>query len=82
MRGQVLVLDRARGTQLSSFDVREYKMPVVNEYTDRLFLAAHDGLIICLHDRHYATPSWNKQLLEEGKPEQRKRMEVIGQKAQ
>ncbi len=78
--GQLLVLDRARGTLLSSYDVRDYKVVVVNDYTDRVFLAAHDGLIICLHDKHYATPAWSKQFVEEGKPEKRKKMEAPGQK--
>jgi outer membrane protein assembly factor BamB len=71
-RSQLLVLDRARGTQLSSYDGRDFTVPIVNDFTDRVFLGAHDGLLICLYDRHYPTPAWNKQLLEE-KPEPRKR---------
>lgn len=78
--GQLLLIDRARGTELTRYDIREFKVPVVNDYTDRVFLAAHDGLVICLHDRHYATPAWSKQLVEEGKPEKRKPMELPGQK--
>jgi outer membrane protein assembly factor BamB len=54
--GRLLVLDRRRGTQLSSYDVRDFAFPVRNEQTDRLFLAANDGLIVCLHDKEYATP--------------------------
>jgi hypothetical protein len=29
---------------------------VTNELTDRLYLASHNGLIVCLHDRAYPTP--------------------------
>ena len=35
---------------------RDWVFPVPNEYTDRLFLAANNGVIVCLHDRDYATP--------------------------
>jgi outer membrane protein assembly factor BamB len=79
-RGQLLVLDRARGTQLSSYDARDYVVPVVNEYTDRLFLAAHDGLLLCLRDRLYPTAAWNKQLLEEKRAEPRKKDEKMMEK--
>src|SRR5262249_42778571 len=27
-----------------------------NEQNDRIYLAANDGLLVCLHDREYATP--------------------------
>jgi outer membrane protein assembly factor BamB len=50
---RLLVLDRARGTELSRWDDREFNVPVVNELTDRLLLAAHDGLIVCLRDKEY-----------------------------
>lgn len=74
--GQLLVLDRARGTQLSNYDVRDFVVGVDNEYTDRFFLAAHDGLLVSLHDRDYTSPVYHKQLVEEQKL-QRKRMEEM-----
>jgi outer membrane protein assembly factor BamB len=49
--GRLLVLDRARGRQLGSYDAREFVVPVSNQWTDRLYLASHDGLLVCLHDR-------------------------------
>jgi outer membrane protein assembly factor BamB len=79
-RGHLLVLDRKRGTPLGSYDISDFKVPIVNDYTDRVFLASHDGLLICLHDRHYAAPSWNKQLLEEPKPQPRQRAEAMADK--
>lgn len=54
--GQLLVLDYARGTRLSTFDTRAFVVPIGNEVSDRILLASHDGLLICLHDRDYATP--------------------------
>src|SRR5207248_5536007 len=55
--GRLLVLDRARGTTLSTYDgTRDFVFPVQNDLTDRLYLAAHNGLIICLHDRDAETP--------------------------
>jgi outer membrane protein assembly factor BamB len=54
--GRLLVLDRARGTTLSVLDVRDFVVPYVNDRTDRLLLAANNGMILCLHDRDYAEP--------------------------
>jgi hypothetical protein len=55
--GQLLILDRERGSVLATYEAgREFVMPLVNELTDRLFLASQDGLIVCLHDRDYPTP--------------------------
>jgi hypothetical protein len=54
--GRLLILDRKRGITLSTYDVRQFPFPVSNEVTDRLYLAAHDGLLVCLHDRAYPTP--------------------------
>jgi outer membrane protein assembly factor BamB len=54
--GRLLILDRRRGVQLSVYDVHDFVFPVTNEVTDRLFLAANNGLIVCLHDRDYPTP--------------------------
>lgn len=54
--GRLLVLDRARGTLLSTYDLREYAVPFTNDLTDRLYLAANDGLVICLHDHSYPSP--------------------------
>jgi len=59
--GHVLVLDRTRGTQVGSYDAREFTVPVSNDLTDRIYLAAHDGLIVCLHDRDLAKPHVNKK---------------------
>ena len=53
--GRLLVLDRKNGAPLSRFDVHEFVFPVVNADTDRIYLAANDGMIVCLHDKDYPT---------------------------
>jgi outer membrane protein assembly factor BamB len=53
---RLLLLDRVRGTVLTSYDgTRDFVFPVANEMSDRLFLAANNGMIVCLHDRDYPT---------------------------
>jgi outer membrane protein assembly factor BamB len=54
--GGLLVLDRARGTQLGALDTRDFVVPITNVATDRLFLGSNDGLLVCLHDRDYPRP--------------------------
>jgi len=51
--GRFLVLDRRRGITLSGFDSRDFVFPISNDVTDRVYLAANNGLIVCLHDRQY-----------------------------
>ena len=48
-----------------------FQVPIGNEITDRLFLAANNGLFLCLHDRAYPKPVWNRKP-EEKKPEAKK----------
>ncbi len=50
------ILDRRRGISLSNIDISSFQYPVVNEENDRLFLAGHNGLLICLHDLEYKNP--------------------------
>lgn len=54
--GRLLVLDDARGTTLAQYDVRDWPFLVPNEQTDRLYLAAHDGSLVCLHHRNNLVP--------------------------
>ena len=63
--GRLLVLDHKRGIRLSGLDTRCYRVPVINEVTDRLYLAANDGLIVCLHDRDQVAPIRHQKALED-----------------
>jgi hypothetical protein len=51
-----LVLDRERGTTLSTYELRDFVVPISNDRTDRIYLAAHNGLLISLHDRDFEKP--------------------------
>jgi hypothetical protein len=61
--GRLLVVDQRLGTVLSGFDTHDYVVPISNDGTDRVYLAAHDGLIVCLHDREYAAPVYARRAL-------------------
>lgn len=60
--GNLMVLDRARGTKLAGLETRDYVMPIANEWTDRIYLASHDGQLVCLYDRDYAQPLRVRQI--------------------
>jgi outer membrane protein assembly factor BamB len=63
--GRLMVLERRRGITLSTYDTRALNVVVPNEVTDRLYLAANNGLIVCLHDRDYLRPLRHRRLEEE-----------------
>jgi outer membrane protein assembly factor BamB len=63
--GRLLIIDQARGDELSVYDgARDFVVPVVNEITDRLFLASNHGLLICLRDPNYGRPLMMKTAQE------------------
>jgi hypothetical protein len=63
--GRLLVLDRQRGHKLSGYDTHFFHVPITNEVTDRIYLAANNGLIVCLHDKEYTTPYRQRRAEEE-----------------
>ncbi|HVS34623.1 MAG TPA: PQQ-binding-like beta-propeller repeat protein [Gemmataceae bacterium] len=65
-RGNMLILDRKNGAVLSRYDVRDYVFPISNAESDRIYLAANNGLIVCLHDKAYPQAlSYRVKSLEE-----------------
>jgi outer membrane protein assembly factor BamB len=58
--GRFLVVDYARGSSLAVYDTRDFTIRIANELTDRIYLAGHDGLIVCLHHKDQAAPLLNK----------------------
>src|SRR5262249_47939200 len=64
--GRLLILDRKRGVKLSWLDTVDFRVKIVNEVTDRLYLAANDGLIVCLHDRDQKEPIRHRLKFEQG----------------
>jgi outer membrane protein assembly factor BamB len=80
--GRLLVLDHRRGVTLSGFDFKDFVFPVPNEVTDRLYLAANNGLIVCLHDREYQQPIRYRQAEEEAEnPARIKLKQPMGEEA-
>ena len=74
--GRLLVLDHKRGIRLSGLDTRDFRVPVVNELTDRLYLASNDGLIVCLHDRDQVEPIRHQKVLEDANSPVLKLLEI------
>jgi outer membrane protein assembly factor BamB len=62
--GRLLILDHRRGNRLSMLDTHLFHVPVPNRVTDRLYLAANDGLILCLRDRDQEKPIRHRQIEE------------------
>jgi outer membrane protein assembly factor BamB len=62
---RLLILGRKRGVRLSMYDTHAFNVPIVNGVTDRLYLGANDGLMVCLHDRDYARPIRHRREEEE-----------------
>jgi hypothetical protein len=62
--GRLLVLDRKRGTRLSVLPTTDFRFPVINQLSDRLYLASNDGTVLCLHDRDQLKPIRHQYELE------------------
>lgn len=55
--GRLQVLDRETGSQLGRLEeARNFVIPIANEFTDRIYMASNDGLVVSMHDRSYAKP--------------------------
>ncbi|MBI2806425.1 MAG: PQQ-binding-like beta-propeller repeat protein [Planctomycetes bacterium] len=62
--GEFFVLDHRRGTTLAKLDLSNWAINVPNEWTDRVYLAANDGQILCLRHRDLKNPLFMKALPE------------------
>jgi len=51
---------RARGTALATYNLTDWTISIANEWTDRVFLAANDGQVICL--RHRDSPGRDDEI--------------------
>jgi hypothetical protein len=54
--GNFHVADVFKGTSLAQCDFSEWILHVSNEWNDRVYLAAHDGSLMCLRHRDNAKP--------------------------
>ncbi len=59
---QLLVLDRATGRQLSTWDTHLFDFRVHNDSTDRVFLVSKSGLVVCLHEKEHKEPLMHEKL--------------------
>jgi len=66
--GNLLILDKKYGTVLTTYDARDFVVPVANELTDRIYLASNQGLLVCLYDKEYPKPLGMKHAKEEPAP--------------
>lgn len=57
-QGRLAVYDHARGVRLGALDTAAFGVPVTNAISDRVYLAADGGLLVCLRDTNpkYAVP--------------------------
>src|SRR5262249_51704914 len=54
--GKFFVIDADRGTTLAKFDCSEWTIAVCNEWTDRVYMAANDGQVMCLRHKDLVKP--------------------------
>jgi outer membrane protein assembly factor BamB len=71
--GRFNVIDARRGTTLATLNLSDWAIAIPNEWTDRIYLAANDGQILCLRHRDLAKPIVMKspevpKAVEEKKP--------------
>ena len=76
---RLTILDAERGTRLSTLPVGDVQIKLLNQQTDRIYLASDAGVVQCLHEISqpkplvYTPPRLKRSL---GKSEQRKRDEA------
>lgn len=75
--GRFLVVDRLQGKTLSRYDLLDYVYPVVNDVDDRIYLAANNGSIVCLHDKEYTQPLLHRKTTTEAEVIQNKLTKLI-----
>lgn len=74
--GTLLILDALRGTTLASWDARDWTLGLSNEWTDRCYLGAQDGQIMCLRHRDLPEPIKNRTMLVVRREEAKKAVEA------
>jgi hypothetical protein len=73
--GRFFVLDARRGGTLAKYDLSDWTISVANEWTDRIYLAANDGQIMCMRHRDVAKPMSVKTPDALPKPKEEKKKE-------
>lgn len=86
--GDLVVLDRRRGLPLGTIRTRDFTHAFANSVSDRVYLTANNGLLICMYDRDLTQPQMHPQrdpnapLIEgapaEAKPEEKPKKPLPG----
>lgn len=63
--GRLIVIDRRRGVTRGWMEKTDLRVPIVNQVSDRIYLAANDGTIVCMHDRELLKPLRHRKKLED-----------------
>ena len=58
--GNVILVDRKDGAPVGALPLRDFKMRLSNDRTDRLFLATQSGLVISIRDKNREFPLYHK----------------------
>jgi outer membrane protein assembly factor BamB len=61
--GQLVILDRANGRQIDTWNVNEFMFRVRNEENDRIYLVTKNGLVVCLHEEKNVTPLIHQKVM-------------------
>ena len=61
--GQLLVLDRATGRQIGSWNARDFQFHVRNDSNDRVYLVSKSGMLVCLCEPKNEAPSVHQKVL-------------------
>jgi hypothetical protein len=56
VKNNLHIIDRNRGTVLTSINLGSLNLSLINEQDDRIILAGSDGRLVCLQDRDYNSP--------------------------
>lgn len=59
--GELLVLDRKRGLVMGAIRARDFTYSFANSVTDRIYLTANNGLLVCMYDRDLTSPQKHPQ---------------------
>ncbi|GEM_PF-343192 len=57
--GRMVIIDRNNGAYLTTWDIHDFVFPVINRTTDRIFIAANNGLLVCMRDRDFPKPFYH-----------------------
>ena len=73
--GNIVIVDRNDGSPVGALPLRDFKVRVSNDRTDRMYLATESGLVISIRDKNREFPIYHKY------PERRPILPLFGDDA-